>query len=182
VPPCQGRRKYRDVRGEWSVGGWVAGSCGATQVVAAATGRKWRQSSYRAHSATCRVPLRPGRGDATGFRRGATTSQTVSQHRPRLRYPGEKPALLSSQQHEAYIGFGETASVIDAITRQADPWASLPVLILKLPNNPILHPCALSDYNCGATLIRARMCVHVFFHRIRDLAGPMETPLCKISF
>jgi hypothetical protein len=38
----------------------------------------------------------------------------------------------------------------------------LPVLILTIPNIPIRQPCALSDYNNGATLIRAGMCVHVF--------------------
>jgi hypothetical protein len=56
---------------------------------------------------------------------------------------------------------GETASVIDTITRRADPGAGLPVLILKIPNNPILHPVRLPDCNCGATQVRTGMCVHV---------------------
>jgi hypothetical protein len=53
------------------------------------------------------------------------------------------PPLLSSLQDEAYIGSGETASVIDAINRRAiDSSNGLPVLILDNPNNPILHPGA----------------------------------------
>ena len=60
-----------------------------------------------------------------------------------------------------YFGSGETASVIDAITRRADPAAGLPVLILTIPNNPILHPVRLPDCNCGATQVRTGMCVHV---------------------
>jgi hypothetical protein len=38
--------------------------------------------------------------------------------------------------------------------------AGLPVLILINPNNPILHPVRLPDYNYGATLVRTGMCVH----------------------
>ena len=51
--------------------------------------------------------------------------------------------LLASLQDEAYIGSGETASVIDAINRRAVNISSgLPVLILDYPNNSILHPGA----------------------------------------
>ena len=68
--------------------------------------------------------------------------------------------------------------------------AGLSVLILKIPNNPILQSCRRPDCNCGATLVRTRPCVHVIephcsrfvFHRICIKARPMETPLCKISF
>jgi hypothetical protein len=55
----------------------------------------------------------------------------------------------------------QTTSVIDAITRRAEK-AGLPVLILKIPNNPILQSCALPDYNCGATLISAKDCAYTF--------------------
>jgi len=51
--------------------------------------------------------------------------------------------LLASLQDEAYIGSGETASVIDAINQRAsDSSSGLLVLILNNPNNPILHPGA----------------------------------------
>jgi hypothetical protein len=60
-------------------------------------------------------------------------------------------------------GRAKTTIVIDAITRRAKHEAGLPVLILTIPNNPILQSCALPDYNCGATLARTRMCVHIFF-------------------
>jgi hypothetical protein len=60
--------------------------------------------------------------------------------------------------------------------------ASLPVFILTVPNNPIRHPCARSDYNCGATLIHAGMCVHVFSIEFACLRGRWSAPLCKISF
>jgi hypothetical protein len=79
-------------------------------------------------------------------------------------------------------GRAKTTSVIDAITRRAKLEAGLPVLILTIPNNPILQSCALPDYNYGATLALTRMCVHFFLHRFRIFAGPMKTPLCKISF
>jgi hypothetical protein len=58
----------------------------------------------------------------------------------------------------------------------SQPGASLPVLILTIPNNPILQSRGQPDCNCGATLAHTGMCVHVeesrktcdsvFFHRI----------------
>lgn len=53
-------------------------------------------------------------------------------------------------------------------------------LILKIPNFPIQQPSAVSDYNNGATLIRAGPCVHVISTDICNLARPVETPLCKM--
>jgi hypothetical protein len=105
----------------------------------------------------------------------------------------EQPACRTASRPLA-AGRAKTTSVIDAITRRARPEAGLPVLILTIPNNPILQSCALPDYNCGATLARTEMCVHIchltdllvrfpsFLHRFRIIAGPTETPLCKISF
>jgi hypothetical protein len=60
-------------------------------------------------------------------------------------------------------GRAKTTSVIDAINRRARPEAGLPVLILTIPNNPILQSCAPPDYNCGATLVHTGMCIHIFF-------------------
>jgi hypothetical protein len=68
-------------------------------------------------------------------------------------------------------GRAKTTSVIDTITRRAKHEAGLPVLILKIPNNPILQSCALPDYNCGATLVRPEMCVHVFSSSISHFCG-----------
>ena len=62
------------------------------------------------------------------------------------------------------------------------PRGSLPVLILKNPDNPIRHHCAQPDYKSVATLIGARMCVHVLFHRICTWRGRWGVPQCKISF
>jgi hypothetical protein len=39
--------------------------------------------------------------------------------------------------------------------------AGLPVLILTIPNNPILQSRTQPDRNYGATLARTRMCVHM---------------------
>jgi hypothetical protein len=53
------------------------------------------------------------------------------------------------------------------------------------PNNPNIldqRPCALSDYNNGATLIRAGAVHTHLFHRICKTARPMETPLCRMCF
>jgi hypothetical protein len=45
----------------------------------------------------------------------------------------------------------------------------LPVLILKIPNNPILQSCVPPDYNCGATLAPKGQCVHsLSSHRVND--------------
>jgi len=55
----------------------------------------------------------------------------------------------------------DTASVIDAIHPASPSMKRLQVLILTNPKNPAHHPCAVSDYNTGATLSRASLCVHV---------------------
>jgi hypothetical protein len=54
----------------------------------------------------------------------------------------------------------KTTSVIGTITRRADPEAGLPVLILKIPNNPILQSRTRPDCNCGATQTRTRECAY----------------------
>ena len=54
------------------------------------------------------------------------------------------------------------------------------------PDNPdilVPHPCALSDYNNGATLTRAgTVHTHLFSHQICKLARPMGRPLCRMCF
>jgi hypothetical protein len=67
-------------------------------------------------------------------------------------------------------GRAKTTSVIDAITRRAKHEAGLPVLILKIPNNPILQSCALPDYNCGATLITTQDRTYTFCNLTKPAA------------
>jgi len=50
------------------------------------------------------------------------------------------------------------------------------------PNILVQHPCALSDYNNGATLTRVGAMHTHLFYRICNLAGPMESPLCRMCF
>jgi hypothetical protein len=76
-------------------------------------------------------------------------------------------------------GRAKTTSVIDAITRRAKPEAGLPVLILKIPNNPILQSCALPDYNCGATLISAQDCAYTFCHLTKPAARRIAGLRCS---
>src|SRR5688500_4692265 len=59
---------------------------------------------------------------------------------------------------------------------------SFPVLILTVPNNPIRHSCARSDYNCGATLIYAGMCVHVFPSNLHACGADGARPCVKYRF
>ncbi|HEY0491209.1 MAG TPA: hypothetical protein VGD30_16990, partial [Telluria sp.] len=58
----------------------------------------------------------------------------------------------------------------------------MPVLILKIPSNPIQHSCAVSDYNYGATLIRAGMCVHIFSIEFAIWRGRWRRPCVKYRF
>jgi hypothetical protein len=59
-------------------------------------------------------------------------------------------------------GRAKTTSVIDAINRRAGHGGQLASTYPYNSKQSIRQPCALSDYNNGATLIRAGMCVHVF--------------------
>lgn len=54
-------------------------------------------------------------------------------------------------------------------------YAGLPVLILINPNNPILQSCEQPDCNCGATLARTGMCVHVLESRKTWLRSALRT-------
>jgi hypothetical protein len=185
MPPCQGGEKYKEVRGEGSVGGGMpartARRRNASLPPRGANGVN-RHAERTPRPATTRVAARSGRHNRV--------SQAGCNNKPNRRSAQSRASILRRSISLCSLTFGmrpaagraTTTSVIDAINQRADLPASLPVLILTIPNNPFRHPCALSDYNCGATLTRARACVHVFFHRIRILAGPMDTPLCKISF
>lgn len=161
--------------------GVLAVVCPGCGTAGPATGRKWHRTSLSRARRNLDRPARPGQGGA-GPLGGCKSdhSQTAGGLVGTARVLATKTCRNQSRCLTA--GRAKTTSVIDAITRRAKHEAGLPVLILKIPNNPILQSCALPDYNCGATLVRTGMCVHIYFHRIRIIAGPMETPLCKISF
>jgi hypothetical protein len=186
MPPCQGDKKIlKKVRGEGSVGGGMPGRGGAR--TKSSLPPRGADGVNRHAERTPRPALDPcGPIGATqqDSRWGATSSQTVASEQTKTSILGEKSAfLLISLQHEArQSGRAQTTSVIDAINRRALLVGGLPVLILTIPNNPFLHPCALSGYNCGCNPDSRKSVRTRFFHRIRNLAGPMETPLCKISF
>lgn len=127
-----------------------------------ATGRKWHRTSL---SRARRNLVRPARPDQGGARASGRVL-TATTARPRggrsgnpgraiislgLRVPGEAPCSGSGENDKRYRRHHPAS--------QEEP--GLPVLILTIPNNPILQSCAQPDYNCGATLARTRMCVHV---------------------
>ena len=132
----------------------------------------------RAHAATLlgqRCPVRAAQGPSGGCKKrpqpdqgGAVGILDQAIYQP---WPASSRNKACRNHEQSAIGTivsfltsgrAKTTSVIDAITRRAKHEAGLPVLILKIPNNPILQSCALPDYNCGATLIHARLCVHIF--------------------
>jgi hypothetical protein len=171
---------YRDVRGERSVGGGMPGAWHGR------AGHRAQMASnvIAARIAVLQAPGGPIGAAQGGFRqcdKGRTVGGVLSAG---SRQAINQPWRPESCEYGCEKSGVETASVIDAITRRASfvSHGRLSGTYPFSPNNPILQSCALPDYNCGATLVRTGMCVHVSFHRICILAGPMDTPLCKISF
>jgi hypothetical protein len=127
----------------------------------------------RAHAATLFGRRGPDRA-AQGPWGGVLTATTA---RPRAAVSGtwtRRSISLGLQLPERLLTAGptKTTSVIDAITRRAKLEAGLPVLILMIPNSPILQSCALPDYNCGATLIpRKTVRTRFFFIEFAFLRG-----------
>lgn len=75
----------------------------------------------------------------------------------------------------------KTTSVIGTITRRADPEAGLPVLILKIPNNPILQSRVRPDCNCGATQARPQECAYRLWNlKNCCAAAPRLRPLATV--
>ena len=50
------------------------------------------------------------------------------------------------------------------------------------PNSPVQHPCAASDCNCGATLKRACMCIHIFSIEFAYRRGRWRRPCVECAF
>jgi hypothetical protein len=186
MPPCQGSATTGTYAGGESWRGCMPGRAGGdAKNHRCRHGRKWNRSSCRGHAAP--GPLIPS--GATWCRRCAQNQPDRLQRTPtRTSMTGDLSALSLKPCGEACNGSGETTSVIDTINRRAcnlteeSIGAGFPVLILTVPNNPIRHSCTESDYNCGATLIHAGMCVHVFSIEFACLRGRWSAPLCKISF
>jgi hypothetical protein len=134
-------------------------------VYRAATGSVIRRISALMPENDCclRNPGTAGQSGAAGMHDPVLEVAVRAAHLLVLSGSLSPPALLppTTVSRLLYFGSGATASVIDAITRRAHPGAGLPVLILTIPNNPILHPVRLPDCNCGATQVRTGMCVHV---------------------
>jgi hypothetical protein len=93
--------------------------------------------------------------------------------------------LNSYKRHDKAgdIGFGENGKRYQLHQPASRAFARLAGTYPYNPNPSLIrHPRSPTDYNNGATLPVARM-VHIrFFHRICNLARPVETPLCKMCF
>ena len=177
--------KSGESTGMYAGKGVLAVVCPGCDTAWPATGRSGVERHCLAHERPCR-PGRPDRGGTGAGKRCDAARSSVGVHAGERKgaaetgAPGREdrgadcaPAGSSrmtvfnntATAHDGlaapYFGSGKTASVIDAITRRADPAAGLPVLILTIPNNPILHPVRLPGCNCGATQVRTGMCVHV---------------------
>lgn len=138
----------------------------------------WSRTSLSTHAATCACRL-PSHWGGTAERGGVLKPARLEADD----YPGpggEQTALLTSLEDGPASGLAKTTSVIDTITRQARfacRYLSLRILTIQ---SCIIAPNPITT--AGATLIGARTCIHVSFHRICNERGRWSAPLCKISF
>ena len=79
-------------------------------------------------------------------------------------------------------GLAKTASVIDFITLAASSGTLLPVTYPSYPHHSNSAPWCLIRLQQRCNLDHRRVVRTHFFHRICNLARPVETPLCKIWF
>jgi hypothetical protein len=90
-----------------------------------------------------------------------STGRTVSDPAKASNHRRNTP-LFTSLWDEAYIGSGENGKRYRRHHPASSQMNSLPVLILTISNYQSWPAVHKSDYNNGATLIRAQPCVHVF--------------------
>lgn len=139
----------------------------------------WGRTSLSTHAATLAGRLPPRWGWHSGERRGRANSQPDRCRQPSRTWR-RKDSLAQVMRMVVHRARRKTTSVIDTITRQARSacrYLSLRILTIQsciFAHNPIT--------TAGATLIGARMCVHISFHRICNERGRWSAPLCKISF
>jgi hypothetical protein len=156
VPPLSGAAKVQGHTRGGECWRWYARGVARHEP---ATGRSGVERHCRAHAATLRGRRGPiGAAGPGGRVQKATTARPragLSGLRTRrtislglrvlaISLPEPRTACGSHGFQVPCSGSGETTSVIDAITRRARPEAGLPVLILKIPNNPILQSCVLT--------------------------------------
>ena len=153
--------------------------------IAAATGRGEvdRHAECTHHlQLSCLLPVEPGHRDSQAVSR--STSQTVAGEHTKTaklwrmirRYSQAFGMRLTS-------GRAKTTSVIDANIRRADQDSGQ--LASTYPYNSKqsnLAALRVTDYNNGATLIRAGMCVHVFSIEFAIWRGRWRRPCVKYRF
>jgi len=179
MPPCQGGENTGTYAGGESWRGCMPGRAA----------RRWKNHRCR-HGAQMGPIVMPRARRTWAARRGAVrpgadgarkTSLTVYSEHTRTSMTGDLISLDSLALGWLATGRAKRQALSTPSTGELTG-VSFPVLILTVPNNPIRHSCTRSDYNCGATLIDAGMCVHVFSIEFACLRGRWSAPLCKISF
>ena len=186
MPFPEERRTYRDIRENGSgCGGNALGVRRDNASVAAATGRKCRRSSCRVQTSAAALLTRPETSGGKRCRRCANSEPVpVPAVIRRLRCRGRTSAFSSATRGmQASQGGGENgkryqlhqpASIV--LINHAGRYLSLQT------KHSHSAPSRVADYNNGATLLRAGAVRIHFFHRICNLARPVETPLCKMCF
>lgn len=153
--------------------------------IAAATGRSEvdRHAECTHHLQPCCTMPVQNRGADKSQAVSNSVSQTVASKHTKTSIPRHKhQPLFSSLQYEAYIGSGENdkryrrqhpASCQTGQLASTYPYNSKQSISSSLRAIRLQQRCNLDS--------RRDVRTHIF-HRICNLARPMETPLCKISF
>lgn len=148
-------------------------SCGtATHGVAARNRARMESIVIAARTLTpASVCVRPGSGRHSISQARCNSMPNRSQ-RTNQDFDTRRKISLSSRAFwmRPTSGRAKTASVIGAINQRADPAASLPVLILTVPNNPFLH-------SSRATRLQLR-CSPSSRGKVRTLFSPSICIIC----
>jgi hypothetical protein len=113
MPLCQGGKSTWDVRGEGMLEVVCPDARQRDASVAAATGRKWRRSSCRAHNSNLQLP------ECGPVGRHDRVSQAVCNNEPNRSQQSNQDCTLKPLWMRPTSGRAKTTSVIDAITRRA---------------------------------------------------------------